>query len=120
MKMNEITGLAEIVGKLKDAASSLPLEMRMKRLMYMFINFKGNPEMMREDESTQIEMSGIGAMMFDIDPEFAKDVYKHDREFEVLRGMGLSEQTIATELIQFSNEMMNQTEFYRKELTNIG
>ena len=58
--------------------------------------------------------------MYDIDPEFAKDVYKHDREFEVLRGMGLSEQTIATELIQFSNEMMNQTEFYRKELNING
>lgn len=118
--MDEILALAEIIGKLKEVASSLPLELRTKRLMYMFINFKGNPEMMQETESTQIEMSGIGAMMFDIDPEFAKDVYKHDREFEILRGMGLSEQTIATELIQFSNEMMNQTEFYRKELTNIG
>ena len=118
--MDEITALAEIVGKLKEVASSLPLEMRLKRLMYMYINFKGNPEMMSTDESTQIEMSGIGAMMYDIDPEFAKDVYKHDREFEVLRGMGLSEQTIASDLIQFSNEMLQQTEFYRKELTNIG
>lgn len=120
--MDEIMALAEIVGKLKEVASSLPLEMRLKRLMYMYINFKGNPEMMREEESTQIEMSGIGAMMYDIDPdpEFAKDVYRHDREFEVLRGLGLSEQTIATDLIQFSNEMLQQTEFYRKELTNIG
>lgn len=118
--MDEIMALAEIIGKIKDAASSLPLEMRLKRLMYMFINFKGNVEYMREAETTQVEMSGIGAMMFDIDPEFAKDVYKHDREFEVLRGMGLSEQTIASDLIQFSNEMMSQTEFYRKELTSIG
>ena len=118
--MDEIMTLTEIIGKLKDVASSLPLEMRLKSLMYMYINFKGNPEMMSTDESTQIEMSGIGAMMYDIDPEFAKDVYKHDREFEVLRGMGLSEQTIASDLIQFSNEMLQQTEFYRKELTNIG
>lgn len=118
--MDEIMALTEIIGKLKDVASSLPLEMRLKRLMYMYINFKGNPEYMREDESTRVEMSGIGAMLYDIDPEFAKDVYKHDREFEVLRGMGLSEQTIATDLIQFSNEMLQQTEFYRKELTNIG
>lgn len=118
--MDEIMALAEIIGKLKEVASSLPLEMRLKRLMYMYINFKGNPEMMREEESTQIEMANIGAMMYDIDPEFAIHAYKHDREFEVLRGMGLSEQTIASDLIQFSNEMMNQTEFYKKELTNIG
>ena len=118
--MNEIAELTEIISALKEVISSLPLEMRLKRLMYMFINFKGNPEMMREEESTQIEMSGIGAMMYDIDPEFAKDVYKHDREFEVLRGMGLSEQTIASDLIQFSDEMMNQTEFYRKELNING
>lgn len=118
--MDEIMALAEIVGKLKEVASSLPLEMRLKRLMYMYINFKGNPEMMSTDESTQIEMSGIGAMMYDIDPEFAKDVYKHDREFEVLRGMGLSEQTIASDLIQFSDEMLRQTETFRKELNING
>ncbi len=118
--MDEIMALAEIVGKLKEVASSLPLEMRLKRLMYMYINFKGNPEMMSADESTQIEMSGIGAMMYDIDPEFAKDVYKHDREFEVLRGMRLSEQTIATDLIQFSDEMLQQTETFRKELNING
>ena len=118
--MNEIAELTEIISTLKEAISSLPLEMRLKRLMYMFINFKGNPEMMSMDESTQVEMSGIGAMMYDIDPEFAKDVYKHDREFEVLRGMGLSEQTIASDLIQFSDEMMRQTEFYRKELNING
>lgn len=119
--MNEMTNemiqlITDVVTLIKKEADALPVDERIRRLMYTFITVKGDPQLIKLGE-TNVTIYG---MMYGIDLDYAKKIYNNDMEFTVLRQLGLDEKTIANDLIRFGENFLDVTKMLNEKVGEIN
>lgn len=119
--MNEMTNemmqlITDIVTMVKTETDSLPVDERIRRLMYTFITVKGDPQLIKLGETN----ATVYGMMYGIDLEYCKKIYNNNLEFTVLRQLGIDEKTIANDLIRFGDNFLNATKILNEKVGEIN
>lgn len=119
--MNEMTNemiqlITDIVTLVKKEADALPMDERLRRMMYSFITVKGDPQLIKLGETN----ATIYGMMYSIDLDYSKKIYNNNLEFTVLRQLGLDDKTIANELIRFGENFLNATKMLNEKVGEIN
>ena len=114
---NEMVQLiTDVVTMIKKEADALPVDERIRRLMYSFITVKGDPQLIKLGETN----ATIYGMMYGIDLDYSKKIYNNNQEFVVLRQLGLDEKTIANDLIRFGENVLNASKMLEEKVGEIN
>ena len=111
--MDLITTICE---EIKSKTDEMSLDERLKRLMYTFIVVKGSPNPIMSTEASV----DIYAMMYGISIEYARSVFKNNLEYAALHMLGLTDDVIKTELINFTNEYLIADKVLKEKVDEIN
>jgi hypothetical protein len=117
-EMNEqmIQLITDVVTMIKKETDSLPVDERIRRLMYTFITVKGDPQLIKLGEIN----AQVYGMMYGIDLDYCKKIYNNNQEFTVLRQLGVDEKTIANDLIRFGEKFLDATKMMSEKVNEIN
>ena len=118
MEMNKQIAdlITDIVTIVKKTTDGMPVDERIRRLMYTFITVKGDPKLIMFGETN----ATIYGMMYGIDLDYAKKIYNNDLEFTILRQLGLDEVTIANDLIRFGENFLEASKMLNEKVGEIN